>query len=99
MLVQQGNRNSVAIDSNGKHSARAMSSSIDQLKASPAASDVGGIDVNPALLDLRIKGNDKGMLAQMKQGLSQISINGLVPIIETITPITDLQLTWGAIQI
>ncbi len=56
-----------------------------------AAKDVGGIDLNPALLDLQIKRDGNGVpLPLPQQPIETMRIDGFVPIIINITPIPNL---------
>ena len=57
---------------------------------------VGGIDLNPALLDLQIKRDDKGIpLPMNQQPIQQMHIEGFIPIIINVTPVTNLPLLLG----
>ncbi len=51
----------------------------------------GGIDLNPALLDLQIKRDDNGIpLPVSQQPLNKMNIQGFVPVITNIVPIQEL---------
>lgn len=57
----------------------------------------GGIDFNPNLIDLEIKGEGGGFIAPPSlQELEMMPIEGLVPVIINITPVTNLPLLLGA---
>jgi hypothetical protein len=60
--------------------------------AGRAATDkVGGIDLNAANLDMQIKRDGKGVpLPISSKDLGNIKIDGLVPVILEITPVTSL---------
>ncbi len=56
----------------------------------------GGIDLNPALLDLQIKRDGNGVpLPLPQQPLEHMSIEGFIPVIINITPVTDLPMLLG----
>lgn len=58
--------------------------------------NVGGIDLNPALLDLQIKRDGNGIpLPLTDQPLEEMHIEGFIPIILNVTPITNLPLLLG----
>lgn len=51
-------------------------------------SNVGGIDLNPTLLDLQIKRDGKGVpLPLIQQPISTINIDGFLPVIINVTPV------------
>lgn len=53
----------------------------------------GGINLNPDLLDLKIKRNGSGVpLPMAQQPIGQMKIDGFVPIIINVTPISLPQL-------
>ncbi|MBU4333720.1 MAG: UTP--glucose-1-phosphate uridylyltransferase [Candidatus Omnitrophica bacterium] len=57
---------------------------------------VGGIDLNPALLDLQIKRDGKGVpLSIDVQDFENMNIRGFMPVIINITPILNLPLMLG----
>ncbi len=59
--------------------------------------NVGGIDFNPALLDMQIKRDGNGVpLPLPQQPIQNMHINGFLPIIINITPVTNLPLLLGA---
>jgi len=50
----------------------------------------GGIDLDPTMLDLQIERDGNGIpLPVIKQALDSININGFIPIIEEITPLSN----------
>ncbi len=54
-----------------------------------SSADVGGIDFNPAYLNLQIKRDNRGVpLPLPQQNLDQINIEGLYPVILNIAPVT-----------
>ncbi len=58
----------------------------DAVASSPT--DVGGIDFDPALLDLQIKRDGRGIALPLpQQNLDQINIEGLYPVILNIQPV------------
>jgi hypothetical protein len=72
---------------------------IRDLKASagePAMSAPGGIDLDPALLDLQIKYDDNGTLLPMsEQPIMNMKIEGFIPVIIHITPLHQLPHVFG----
>ncbi len=61
--------------------------------------NVGGIDLNPANLNLRIKRDGDGQpLPFDAQPIDSINIEGLVPVIINVTPIINLPLLLGAAE-
>lgn len=59
----------------------------------------GGIDLNPAHLDLQIKRDGKGIpLPLFQQPIETFNIEGFVPVIINVTPITNLPLLLGLID-
>ncbi len=53
--------------------------------------DVGGIDLDPTLLNLQIKRDGKGIpLPVNQQAIENININGFVPVIINVTPVINL---------
>lgn len=57
---------------------------------------VGGIDLNPANLNLQIKRDGKGVPLPIQfQDLQNINVNGFLPVIIKITPISNLPLLLG----
>lgn len=64
----------------------------------PAANvnEVGGINLNPALIDLQIKRDGNGVpLPLYQQPVESINIEGFLPVIINVTPITNLPLLLG----
>lgn len=58
--------------------------------------NVGGIDLNPALLDLQIKRDGNGVpLPLPQQPVDSMRIDGFLPVIINIVPITNLPLLLG----
>jgi len=56
----------------------------------------GGIDLNPALLDLQIRYDDNGQLLPLnQQPLMQMKIEGFIPVIINVTPVYNLPLLLG----
>ena len=57
---------------------------------------VGGIDLNPAFLDLQIKRDGKGIPLPMEvQDIDSMNIQGFTPVIINVTPIPSLPLILG----
>jgi len=64
--------------------------------AATAPDRKGGIDFNPALLDLQIKRDEHGIPLPIDPAMiDNININGLTPVIIQLTPITNLPLILG----
>ncbi len=64
--------------------------------SSPVAEPPGGIDLNPALLDLQIKRDGNGVpLPLPQQPIETMHIDGFLPVIINITPISNLPLVLG----
>ena len=64
--------------------------------SSPARKKVGGIDLNPALLDLQIKRDGNGVpLPLPMQPIENMHIEGFLPVIINVTPVTNLPLLLG----
>ncbi len=64
--------------------------------SSSPAKEVGGIDLNPALLDLQIKRDGNGApLPLLQQPIENMHIEGFLPIIINVTPLTNLPLLLG----
>ncbi len=60
-------------------------------EAMTAADPVGGIDFNPALLDLQIKRDSNGVpLPLPQQSIGSMKIEGFLPIIINVQPVTNL---------
>jgi hypothetical protein len=58
----------------------------------------GGIDLNPANLNLQIKRDDAGVPLPLQfQDIPNIRINGLVPVIINIVPVADVPMLLGVI--
>jgi hypothetical protein len=56
----------------------------------------GGIDLNPEWLDLRVRRDGAGVpLPLSEQLLGDIQIEGVIPVIKSITPILDIRLLLG----
>ena len=56
----------------------------------------GGIDFNSKLLDLQIKRDDNGVpLPLLEQPIEDLKIEGFLPLIIQITPVTNLPLLLG----
>ncbi|MBI5025043.1 MAG: glucose-6-phosphate isomerase [Candidatus Omnitrophica bacterium] len=56
----------------------------------------GGIDLNPALLDLQIRRDGNGIpLPLLQQPIEHMRIEGFIPVIINITPVTNLPLLLG----
>jgi hypothetical protein len=61
-----------------------------------AMQQVGGIDLNPKFLDLQIERDGKGIPLPMNmQKLDQMNIEGFMPIIINIAPVTNLPMLLG----
>jgi len=57
---------------------------------------VGGIDLNPAMLDLQIQRDENGLpLPLSQQPLENINIKGFLPVILRVTPMTGMPLPLG----
>jgi hypothetical protein len=68
--------------------------------SSPVQDQVGGIDLNPAQLNLQIKRDDSGVpLPVYLQPVETLHIDGFVPVIINITPVLSLPLLSEAIQL
>lgn len=69
----------------------------DAAQTAEATNDpLGGIDFNPALLDLQIKRDGRGIpLPLPQQPLDQIKIEGFIPIIINFRPISSLPMLLG----
>ncbi len=53
--------------------------------------NVGGIDLNPSLFDLQIKRDEQGVpLPLPMQPIQNMNIDGFLPVIINVTPVTDL---------
>ena len=76
---------------------------VDTRKAAPVLEEtavsnppVGGIDLNPDLLDLQIKRDGKGIaLPVAQQPIESMKIEGFLPVIINVTPVTNLPLLLG----
>ena len=67
--------------------------------SSPLQNNPGGIDFNPDYLDIQTQGNGLNVLSPLNmEAMENIEINGLVPFIFSITPVTNLPLLMGAIK-
>jgi hypothetical protein len=61
--------------------------------------EVGGIDLNPELLDLQIKRDGNGVpLPLPMQSIKDMHIEGFLPVIINVTPITNLPLLLGIVD-
>ncbi|MBZ0166502.1 MAG: hypothetical protein K8I00_06815, partial [Candidatus Omnitrophica bacterium] len=61
--------------------------------------DVGGIDLNPNLLELQIEGNGLELNIPVNNpNIEHIRIEGLLPVIINVTPITNLPVILGAVE-
>ncbi len=66
----------------------------DDKKVSSSTEPPGGIDLNPALLDLQIKRDDSGVpLPISQQPLNRLNIQGFIPVITNIVPMQGLMVT------
>jgi len=64
--------------------------------AQQAATPVGGIDLNPKLLDLQIRRDDSGVpLPFNQQPIENMNIDGFIPVIINVTPVNNLPLILG----
>ena len=58
--------------------------------------NVGGIDLNPAMLDLQIKRDENGVpLPIFEQPIDNMRIDGFLPVIINITPVPSIPLMLG----
>jgi len=58
--------------------------------------DVGGIDFNPNILDLKVGGNTQGIQFSLpQQPIQNMNINGFAPVIINITPVSNFSLLLG----
>lgn len=65
-------------------------------QGSLAEKKYGGINLNPALLDLQIKRDENGIpLPVSEQPIQQINIEGIMPVIINITPVANLPMMLG----
>ena len=80
-------------------SAKAASSPVEDREQGSGVrgqKDVGGIDLNPALLDLQIKRDANFVpLPLPQQPIQQMHIEGFIPVIINITPVTNLPMLLG----
>lgn len=68
-----------------------------ETKSPGKTENVGGIDLNPALLDMQIKRDTNGVpLPLPQQPIQNMHINGFLPVIINITPINNLPMLLGA---
>lgn len=64
--------------------------------STPKEQKYGGIDLNPKLLDLQIKRDDQGIpLPLFDQPIEQMNIEGFVPVIINVVPLTNLPFLLG----
>jgi len=64
--------------------------------AMEATENVGGIDLNPALMNLQIKRDGNGVpLPMPQQNIESIKIDGLFPVIINVTPVTNMPFLLG----
>ena len=69
---------------------------MDTDKFPDASSPVGGINLNPVLLDLQIKRDGNGVPLPINlQPIHQMKIDGFVPIIINVTPVVNLPFLMG----
>ncbi|MCK5082887.1 MAG: hypothetical protein KAR31_08270, partial [Candidatus Omnitrophica bacterium] len=73
---------------------------IERIASSPITEDdgkrVGGINLNPELLDLQIKRDGNGVPLPMNlQPIHRMKIDGFVPVIINVTPVVNLPLLLG----
>jgi len=81
---------SIRVDVNDQ----AMLLTVTESKSSP---EHGGINLDAGLLDLQIKRDENGVpLPMPKQSLETINIDGFVPVIINITPVTNMLFLIGA---
>ncbi|MCA9395434.1 MAG: hypothetical protein KC900_14630 [Candidatus Omnitrophica bacterium] len=65
----------------------------------PGQEEVGGIDLNPNLLELQIEGDRLELNIPVDtDSLEPVRIEGLLPVIINVTPITNLPLILGAVE-
>lgn len=58
--------------------------------------DVGGIDLNPAMMNLKIKRDGNGVPLPLEmQGSEMMDVNGFYPVIINVVPVTNLPLILG----
>ncbi len=68
----------------------------DSTPLSEAPTNVGGIDLNPASLDLQIRRDDNGVpLPLFEQPIENMHIEGFFPVIINIQPVTNLPMLLG----
>ena len=69
---------------------------VDNATPAVRGTPVGGINLNPTLLNLQIKRDGKGIpLPTYQQPIGNMKIEGLLPVIINITPIANLPLLLG----
>ena len=72
-----------------------LSKASDEARA-PSDDDVGGIDLNPVMLDLQIKRDENGVpLPLPQQPIGDMKIDGFYPVIINVTPIPSLPALLG----
>ena len=72
------------------------SAGIDRAVTAQETTPVGGIDLNPALLNLQIKRDGRGIpLPVEMQPLQNIHIDGFIPVIINIAPINNMPMLLG----
>ena len=69
--------------------------------SSPVKSTKGGIDLNPTILDLNLEKRGEGVTLPISpEPLTEVlNINGLFPVIINITPITNVPLLFGEVEL
>jgi len=100
MAEKRGSSDNVrqAPDALGETSSPDSEKSGDRAMAAavPEKGPVGGIDLNPALLDMQIKRDGLGVpLPISDQPIENMNIGGFIPIIINVTPVVDLPLIMG----
>jgi phosphoglucomutase len=74
----------------------ALSRQADTVRISTGSENVGGIDLNPALLDIQIKRDGNGVpLPLPQQPIQNMHIHGFMPVIINITPLSNMPLLLG----
>lgn len=67
-----------------------------ELAGHAVSKDVGGINLDPALLDLQIKRDTKGIpLPMSQQPVADMKIDGFLPVIVNIQPVADIRQLLG----
>jgi len=82
--------------SNDRDSAQPSSSPVQSKdRITQATDEYGGIDLNPENLILNVQGNDIKMDFSNPQILNNISIDGFIPVIINVAPITNIPMLLG----